>query len=96
MNDLAAEYKVLGIDRIPFLEHQYVKFRQYFHKIPVYGSLVTVELDKSNEFVSINTSVGDPSNVDPLSSISPKKIIGTLAERLDVQESVVRMERDNI
>jgi Zn-dependent metalloprotease len=75
MNEEAAEYKSLGVDRIPFTGSQHVKFRQYFHKIPVYGSLVTIELDERNEFVSINTALGDPSNLDPVAKISPETVL---------------------
>ena len=64
MNQEAPEYKSLGVDQIPFTGTRHVKFRQYFHKIPVYGSLVTVELDDRNDFVSINTALGDPANIE--------------------------------
>ena len=75
-----AEYKNLGIDRIPFTGNQFVKFRQYFHKIPVYGSLVTVELDSDNGFVSVNTTLGDPSNVDPVAKLSPEEVLKKVSE----------------
>lgn len=75
VNDGPSEYKYLGIDKIPFTNSQHVKFRQQYHKIPIYGSLVTVELSKSNEFVSVNSSTGDPSNVDPNASLSPAEAL---------------------
>jgi Zn-dependent metalloprotease len=37
-----------------------VKFRQTFNKIPVYGSYVTVELDKDNKCIGINSSMVPP------------------------------------
>lgn len=67
----APEYKCLGVDRIPFTKSQHVKFRQYHNKIPIYGSLVTVELGPQNDFVSINTSIGDPASVDPVAKLAP-------------------------
>ncbi|TIX70444.1 MAG: M4 family metallopeptidase [Mesorhizobium sp.] len=79
MNNTAAEYKSLGVDRIPFTGNQHVKFRQHFHKIPVYGSLVSVELDGKNGFVSINTTVGDPTNVDPVAKLSPQSVLKKVA-----------------
>lgn len=71
VNDQKPEYKYLGVDKIPFTNSQHVKFRQYHNKIPIYGSLVTVELGPNNNFVSINTSTGDPANIDPIAKLSP-------------------------
>ena len=76
----AAELKSLGIDRIPFTGNQHVKFRQYVHKIPVYGSLVSVELDGDNGFVSINTTMGDPGTVNPVADLSPQAVLKKVAK----------------
>lgn len=69
------EFKCLGVDQIPFTGSRHVKFRQYRDKIPVYGSLVTVELDGNNSFVSCNSSLGNPFNVDPVAAFSPAAIL---------------------
>src|SRR5687767_6562486 len=37
------EFKSLGVEEQPLTGTRTVKFRQQYHKIPVYGSLVTVE-----------------------------------------------------
>ena len=71
----AAEYKSLGVETIPFTDTQAVKFRQQFHKIPVYGSLVTVELDRNNNFMAVNSSIGEPTGVDPVATLSPAQAI---------------------
>ncbi|MCD6029606.1 MAG: putative metalloprotease, partial [Thermomicrobiales bacterium] len=52
-----------------------VKFRQHYHKIPIYGSLATVELDENNGLLAINTSTGEPIDVDPVATISPAQAI---------------------
>ncbi|MQW42543.1 peptidase M4 family protein [Sinorhizobium meliloti] len=90
INGEKPEYKYLGVDKIPFTNSQHVKFRQYYNKIPIYGSLVTVELGPNNGFVSINTSIGDPANVDPTAKVSPsealqkvKKLAGYTKEPLN-------------
>ncbi|BCH20444.1 peptidase M4 [Mesorhizobium sp. L-8-10] len=75
-----AEFKSVGIDKIPFTGNSVVKFRQYYYKVPVYGSLVTVELSGQNQFVSINTSVGEPANVDPVAKLSPAKALQVVAK----------------
>ena len=90
VNDQRPEYKYLGVDKIPFTNSQHVKFRQYHRKIPIYGSLVTVELSPNNEFISINTSIGYPANIDPIAKLSPsdalrkvKKLAGYSDEPLN-------------
>ncbi|OEC70900.1 hypothetical protein A7D21_29365 [Pseudomonas sp. AP19] len=50
-----------------------VKFRQTLHDIPVYRSLITVELDENNELVSLNSSLGEPSDVKPVAKISAQE-----------------------
>ena len=52
-----AELKSLGVEKLAFAGTQAVKFRQHVHKIPVYGSLITVELDADNNFMAVNSSV---------------------------------------
>jgi Zn-dependent metalloprotease len=81
------------VDRLPFTDTQYVKFRQYFHKIPVYGSLVSIELDSKNEFVSINTTVGEPSNVDPVAKIAPEAVLKKVARWAGSADKVTQPAR---
>jgi Zn-dependent metalloprotease len=66
-----SEFKSLGTETIPLTGTTTVKYRQSFHKIPVYGSLVTVELDENNELVSINSALGEPRAVSPIAKVSP-------------------------
>jgi len=69
------EFKSIGVATTPFAGGPQVKFRQYYKKIPVYGSLVSIQLDKSNAFVSINSTVGDPSNVNSVAKLSPAEAL---------------------
>ena len=69
------EFKILGTEAVPLTGTQTVKFRQVYRKIPVYGSLVTIELDDSNNLVSLNSGLGEPSNVDPVAKISPAQAL---------------------
>jgi Zn-dependent metalloprotease len=75
-----SEFKSLGTESIPLTETTTVKFRQMFHKIPVYGSLVTVELDDKNECLAINSALGEPRGVDPVAHISPAQALATAAK----------------
>lgn len=65
------EFKTLGTETLPLTGTKTVKFRQYQDKIPVYGSLVTVELDERNELLGINSSLGEPANIDPVAKVAP-------------------------
>lgn len=76
----ASEFKSLGVDAMPLTGTVLVKFRQHFNKIPVYGSLVTVELDKHNECLAINSSLGTPSGVNHVASVSPAAALKVAAK----------------
>jgi Zn-dependent metalloprotease len=73
------EFRTLGSETVPLTNSQTVKFRQYIRKIPVYGSLVTVEMDEDNQLLSINSSVGEPA-VDPVASLSPRDALQRVRE----------------
>jgi Zn-dependent metalloprotease len=75
VNGVSAEFKSLSSDVEPLTDSRIVKFRQYYNKIPVYGTLVTVEMGKNNEFISINSALGNPVDVDHLARISPQQAV---------------------
>jgi Zn-dependent metalloprotease len=76
----ASEFRILGAEAIPLTGTTTVKFRQTVNKIPVYGSLVTVELDKSNRCVGINSSLGTPDGVNHVARISPERALAVAAK----------------
>ncbi|MGV0766503.1 M4 family metallopeptidase [Mycolicibacterium sp. XJ647] len=65
------EYHAIGTEAVPIIDSTVVKFAQYRQQIPVYGSLVTIELDDKNNMVAMNSALGNPDNVDPVATISP-------------------------
>jgi Zn-dependent metalloprotease len=75
-----SEFRILGAEALPLTGTTAVKFRQTFNKVPVYGSLVTVELDKSNRCVGINSSLGSPEGVKHVAKISPQKALAVAAK----------------
>jgi len=75
-----SEFKLIAVEAVPLTGTQMVKFCQYYRRTPVYGSLVVVELDKKNELVSINSTLTEPTNVDPVASIAPADVLKTVAE----------------
>jgi Zn-dependent metalloprotease len=76
-DEVPSEFKSLYTQTIPLTSTTVVKFRQYFSKIPVYGSLVTVELDESNKLLGINSALGTPQSVSPVARISPAEALKT-------------------
>lgn len=65
------EYRPVGTETQPLTRTTVVKFAQYLHRIPVYGSLVTIELGAANELVSVSSALGDPTGVDPMATVAP-------------------------
>lgn len=74
-----SEFKSLGAEAVPLTGTTIVKFRQMFNKIPVYGSYVTVELDKSNACLGINSTMGTPKGVRHIAKISPAEALEVAA-----------------
>lgn len=70
-----SEFKSLGTESIPLTGTTIVKFKQNFNKIPVYGSLVTIELDESNNLLGINSALGTPESVDAIAKISAAEAV---------------------
>ncbi len=68
-DQVPSEFKSLGTETIPLTGTTVVKFRQNFSKIPVYGSLVTVELDEFEQVArhqlrARHASIGEPRRED--------------------------------
>src|SRR4051812_47618244 len=75
-----SEFKSLGTVTVPLTGTKVVKYRQTYAGIPVYGSLVTVEVDEKNELVSLNSSLGQPDGVSAVAKISPDDALKTIAK----------------
>lgn len=71
VDDMTAEFRLLGTETLALTGTTSVKFRQVFNKVPVFGSLVTVELGTGNDLVGINSALGTPSGVSPVAAIAP-------------------------
>ena len=56
----ASDFKSLGVETVPLTGTTVVKFRQQLHGIPIYGSLISVELDDNNDMVSLNSNLAAP------------------------------------
>ncbi len=76
----ASDFKSLGTETLPLTNTTTVKFRQMFNKIPVYGSLVTVELDENNECLTLNSALGTPRDVNSIAKISPATALQKVAK----------------
>ncbi|NYF98338.1 M4 family metallopeptidase [Janibacter cremeus] len=68
-------FTTLGTETVALTGTRTVKFRQALHGIPVYGSFVVVELDEDNELVGIDTTMGQPEDVDPVAAIAPARAV---------------------
>jgi Zn-dependent metalloprotease len=80
VDHIPSEFKSLGTETIPLTGTTTVKFRQNFRNVPVYGSLVTVELDEANKLVGINSAIATPKGVNPIAKISPDDAVKAVAK----------------
>jgi Zn-dependent metalloprotease len=71
----ATEFRPLGHKKLFLTNSQTVKFRQLYREIPVYGSLITVEMDARHRLLSINSALGSPAGVDAEPRISPAQAV---------------------
>lgn len=65
-------FRSLGVETVPLTGTRIVKFRQQLRGIPVYGSLVSVELDDNNEMVSLNSNLATPDVPSLVAKVSPQ------------------------
>lgn len=74
-----SNFKSLGAETVPLTGTTVVKFRQQVKGIPVYGSLVSVELGDNNEMVSINSNIAKPDVASYVAKISPQDALKRIA-----------------
>ncbi|MFC9918418.1 M4 family metallopeptidase [Agromyces binzhouensis] len=74
----ASVFKTIDTETVPLTGTRIVKFRQTLNGIPVYGSLVSVEVDEANDLVAIDSALGEPSGVEPIAAISPSAALETV------------------
>jgi Zn-dependent metalloprotease len=70
-NGATSDFRTINTETVPLTGTRVVKFRQMVNGIPVYGSLVSVELDEDNSLVSMDSALGEPAGVNPIATISP-------------------------
>ena len=66
-----SDFRSLGVETVPLTGTSIVKFRQQLRGIPIYGSLISVELDDANEMVSLNSNLATPDVASYVAKISP-------------------------
>ena len=64
---------------MPLTGTRIVKFRQQLRGIPVYGSLISVELDDANEMVSLNSNLATPDVASTVAKVSPYEALKRVA-----------------
>ena len=77
----ASEFLRLGTEDMPLTDSRIVKYRQTVNKIPIYGSLVTVELDQDNNCLAINSSLGAPKGLSAVAKVAPQAALELAAEQ---------------
>lgn len=86
--DTESRFKLIGTETLPLTGTRTVKFRQTLDEIPIYGSLVTVELDDDNELVSLNSALGEPSDIAPVARISASQAAAAVASKKPFKKQI--------
>lgn len=79
VDDDECNFRSLGVETVPLTGTTVVKFRQQIKGIPVFGSLVSVELDDDNEMISLNSSLAEPDLTSYVAKISPHDALKQIA-----------------
>ena len=82
-----SDFRIIGTEAVPLTGTKVVRFCQTFNKIPVYGSLVSVELDEHNVCLSINSSLGTPKGVQHIAKVSPAQALAVAAKEAGYPQS---------
>jgi Zn-dependent metalloprotease len=72
------ELASIGTFDEPLTKTKFVKFQQRLQNVPIFGSVATVEMDSSNNLVSISTETGAP-NVSAQPQVSADRAAATVA-----------------
>ncbi len=76
-----SDFGTLGAEAVPLTGTTTVKFRQQCRRVPVYGSLITVELDEDNQLLAINSTLGEPTGVSPVATVAPSQALQVIAQQ---------------
>jgi Zn-dependent metalloprotease len=85
---LETDFKIIGTETLPLTGTVAVKFRQTLNTIPIYGSLVTVEMSSDNKLISLNSAMGEPTDVSPVAKVSPADAIAAVKKYGDSKKNV--------
>jgi Zn-dependent metalloprotease len=85
-----SEFLRLGTETVPLTNTRTVKFRQTVNKVPIYGSLVTVELDEDNRCLAINSSLGSPKDLSAVAKVSPQQALEVAAQAAGLKPAEVK------
>jgi len=80
VDDEESSFRSLGVETVPLTGTTIVKFRQQIKGIPVFASLVSVELDDDNEPVSLNSSLAKPDLASYVAKVSPFDALKRIAD----------------
>lgn len=81
--EVVPDLKMVGVQDIPQTKTRLVRFEQTQSRIPIFGSLAVVELDRNRELVSVDAELAKVGSISPLANISAVdavKAIATLAQ----------------
>lgn len=94
VNGFRSEFTLAGVDESPLKETKTFRFTQTLDGVPVYGSLVTVELDAAGELVSLNSALGEPRGLSGVPGLTPEQAeeaVRLYSARPEARAAVLRL-----
>lgn len=80
MDGTPCEWRAIGSQTVSFTGTFLVRFRQHYDRIPVYGSLATVELGRRNALMALNVRVAMPTLRSTVARIAPHAALTAAAK----------------
>ncbi len=76
-----SQLESIGMETWQFAKTHTIKFQQKYRNIPVYGSLVTVEVGENNDLLAINSVIGVPIGVEASPKFEPHEVKELIKQR---------------
>jgi len=92
--EVVPDLRFLESQPVPLTGSSIVRFDQTRSSIPIFGSLIVVELDKDRELISMDAELTQVKGVSPVASISPAQALESIAKLAGVKtDALQNMQR---
>lgn len=83
--EVVPDLRFLETQPVPLTGSRIVRFDQTRSSIPIFGSLIVVELDKHRELISMDAELTQVKGISPVASISPAQALESISKLARVE-----------